>query len=312
MKGIKLTAAVLSAALIASCASRIKDTSETIISVGDYSITENGFAYIYEEYKKQTADPTGAKDKTRSVMIQNLKYAEGAKLLGIEVTDEEISEMRELFVESSGGADSYEQELKDNGIDESFFTNAVFAPNEAYSKLEETVDKSINNEQRKEYFDESYIKAKHILIMTMDQDMNELDDEGKADAKQRAEELYERILTGEDFDELMYTYTEDPGIESSPNGYIFTDGEMVQPFYDGALSIEPNEVTMVQSVYGYHIIKRVPLDENQTEYEQAYDSAEDTLDDGIIRSRIRKMCDDALAENGIEEIVNEELYNGIE
>ena len=62
----------------------------------------------------------------------------------------------------------------------------------------------------------------------------------------------------------MNQYSEDTGLSNNPNGYTFTEGQMVTEFYDGAKALAEDEVSeLVKSSYGYHIIKRVKLDDSQ-------------------------------------------------
>ena len=58
----------------------------------------------------------------------------------------------------------------------------------------------------------------------------------------------------------MNELSEDPGLQSAPTGYIFTKGEMVAPFEEAAYALSDNGVSgIVETDYGYHIIKRIPL-----------------------------------------------------
>ena len=58
----------------------------------------------------------------------------------------------------------------------------------------------------------------------------------------------------------MEEFCEDPGIKSNPDGYIFGEGEMVKEFEDSVKSLEFGAVSgLVETSYGYHIIKRLPL-----------------------------------------------------
>jgi len=76
-----------------------------------------------------------------------------------------------------------------------------------------------------------------------------------------AQEIYERLLDGEDFDELMETYGDDPGMRDNPEGYNFAGHQMVQEFTDGTLALEIGEFgPPVRSEFGWHIIMRIEPD----------------------------------------------------
>ncbi len=113
------------------------------------------------------------------------------------------------------------------------------------------------------YYEDNYITAKHILITTVDPASGETKRTDE-EAKKEAQSILDRINAGEDFDTLMNQYSEDTGLSNNPNGYTFTEGQMVTEFYDGAKALAEDEVSeLVKSSYGYHIIKRVKLDDSQ-------------------------------------------------
>ena len=90
----------------------------------------------------------------------------------------------------------------------------------------------------------TFLAAKHILVSD------------KAVAKQLVNELKK----GADFDALMATYSEDPGSQSQPDGYVFTTGEMVPEFENATKALKVGEISgIVESTYGYHIIKRIDI-----------------------------------------------------
>lgn len=113
--------------------------------------------------------------------------------------------------------------------------------------------------------DNGLMCAKHILLLTKDMSTGEaLPDDQKAEKKAKAEELLAQLQAISDpeelktkFDELMQANSEDSGLQSNPDGYVFGDGEMVQPFEDAVKALAPGQISgIVESDFGYHIILR--------------------------------------------------------
>ena len=78
------------------------------------------------------------------------------------------------------------------------------------------------------------------------------------DALERAEALLQRARDGEDFDYLIQTYGEDPGMIGSPEGYTFVSGVMVPEFEAATMELGIGEISgLVRSNFGFHIIMRV-------------------------------------------------------
>ena len=102
----------------------------------------------------------------------------------------------------------------------------------------------VNTIDASKYYNDEYICAKHVLV----------------DTKSTADTVYKKATTGTSFDKLIAQYGQDPGAMYSPDGYVFTKGEMVKPFEEASFALEIGEISEpVKSDYGYHIIKREPL-----------------------------------------------------
>lgn len=116
-------------------------------------------------------------------------------------------------------------------------------------------------------------QARHILLKTVERVLQDdgtyayvaLPAETVAEKKRLAEDILARIRAADDpiaeFDELMNEFSEDGRDENgelySPEGYIAVLGDMVPGFEQGALALEPGEISgLVESSYGYHIILR--------------------------------------------------------
>ncbi len=115
--------------------------------------------------------------------------------------------------------------------------------------------------------DDQYLKASHVLILVDDDTTDE-------QALAKANEVVAKLDAGEDMAKLIEEYGEDPGMEQQ-DYYVFTEGEMVDEFYQGTKALGPNEYTRtpVKTDYGYHVIYRYPL----TKGVDGYDEAESNL-----------------------------------
>ena len=74
-----------------------------------------------------------------------------------------------------------------------------------------------------------------------------------------AKEVEQKLKDGGDFEALLKEYGTDPGAENNPDGYLVGEGaSFVQEFLDAALALEKegDMSGVVQSSYGYHILKR--------------------------------------------------------
>lgn len=117
-----------------------------------------------------------------------------------------------------------------------------------------------------------HLTVQHVLIAFKGSLPKEEVTRTKEQAETLAQDIYIRAKQGEDFDELVKTYTDDsyPGIYSMANANITPDednGEfsrtrMVKAFGDVSFSLAVGEVGLAEydpdeSKYGWHIIKRI-------------------------------------------------------
>jgi len=80
----------------------------------------------------------------------------------------------------------------------------------------------------------------------------------KADADKLAVEILQKVRAGEDIDKLMKQYSEDPGSAERGTSYPVTPtAGLVQPFKDLSLRLNTGEAGIVQSNFGWHVIKRI-------------------------------------------------------
>jgi hypothetical protein len=106
---------------------------------------------------------------------------------------------------------------------------------------------------------DGYLMAQHILRLKTE--------DGSEEPLQEIEAILEMLegYSGDDFGSffqtLMFEHSEDGGLMSFPQGYLFQIGDMVPEFYDATISIGIGEISgIVETVYGYHIVYRLPID----------------------------------------------------
>lgn len=189
--------------------------------------------------------------------------------LGLKLSYNEQKEMASVRRNSIANTtkDAYLNQIAQFGFSDQTYQNFMYI-SQCYQALNDYYfgENGVNtpsDEDIQKYYEDNYITAKHILITTVDPASGETKRTDE-EAKKEAQSILDRINAGEDFDTLMNQYSEDTGLSNNPNGYTFTEGQIVTEFYDGAKALAEDEVSeLVKSSYGYHIIKRVKLDDSQ-------------------------------------------------
>ncbi len=198
--------------------------------------------------------------KFREDIINNFKSLIATKLLceekGLTFTEaDQIRIDNELL--------QIEIEMSTKGFNEQL--DLIFSDKEHYKEL---VKFDIYNEKLyssyvtdKEIID-AVMRAKHVLVSTVDENGNPLSDDKLKEKDALANDIYAKAIAGENFDELIKTYGEDPGMTVNVDGYYFTEGEMVPEFENATKALAENAISQpVKTNYGYHIIQRLPVDE---------------------------------------------------
>lgn len=140
---------------------------------------------------------------------------------------------------------------------------------------------------------EKQVRARHILIKAT----SDADEATKQAAKARVDELMTRIKAGEDFATLAKDNSEDTG--SAPNGGDLgfnPKGKMVAAFDQAMFSTPAGEISeVVETEYGYHIIKVEEIREGDIPMEQATaEIAEKLMREAKGKERATKFADAAL------------------
>ena len=192
--------------------------------------------------------------------------------------EDNISTIRKNYEESDDPDAAFADALNGQGFTlESFkAVNKInFTLSNIFTSLYGENGEKLSEEKLQTYIEENgYMTSAHILFRTKEDvkgengqtTQEELSDSAKAEKKAQAEKLCKELKAIKDdtqrkekFFEYMKEYSEDPGKESFPNGYCFTEGTMVEEYTDTTRELKNYEVSdVVESYFGYHIIMRLP------------------------------------------------------
>ncbi len=146
---------------------------------------------------------------------------------------------------------------------ESIYKNYMLA----YGKYaKEEADKiQPSDKELKDYYDKNKskfgdVKVKHVLIMTKDpQTGDALETAQITEKKKLAEDTYQKAKNGGNFEDLVKQYSEDTSSTDSGGDLIVSkdDTSLDQKIRDWALSAKEGDIGMVETDYGYHILKFV-------------------------------------------------------
>lgn len=152
----------------------------------------------------------------------------------------------------------------------------IMSMNAYYNNVLEAATQEPSEEELNAYLAEKKVyRVKHILLKTVDDSRQPLADGVVAEKRAQAEDLLAQLQTAVDlpakFDELMMAHSED-NPQNNPDGYLAKSGDMVAPFEEASLALEEGGLSdIVESEFGYHIILRLPLtDEDKAQYREEY------------------------------------------
>lgn len=261
-------------------------------------------------WEQEIEDGVTYRDKFKELMIDQMVntalIAQAAEKDGLKPSDKEVESSYNELRTTINSDEDLKKSAEELGVTDEFLksqakTNLLI---QAYQNKfnEET---KVSESEMEKYYEEnkdSYkvdeVEASHILIKTTDDDGNAMSDADKKKAKAKAEKILKEVKNGGDFAELAKKYSEDPG--SAENGGslgTFGKGQMVEPFEEAAFSMDPGEISdLVETDYGYHIIKVTDKINETTSYEEAKDGIKTQLLNNMYGEKIEELQKNAKIE----------------
>ncbi len=303
-----IVSAIAGALLLSSCSS---GGGQTAIKIGDTNITEGTVKFVSEQL-------IGSDDLQDAVDLLKNDYLviEVAKAMGIELDEDEedaaFDQAASMKAQYFGGYKAAKNVSKEYGADENVLNSIVTASSYAQKLLDQLDTAEATDDEKKQYFKDNYLRAKHVLISTVDQNTGApLSDEEAAKAKTTADEVLAKAKNGENFDALINEYNTDPGMSTNPDGYVFTHGTMVSEFEDMTKSLQPGEIGMCETTYGYHIIQRLALDETPELFDKFYNDNLTSIENTIQNKKYDEALEAKAEELGITVEVNQDVIDAM-
>ncbi|MCC3864335.1 peptidylprolyl isomerase [Terrisporobacter petrolearius] len=226
------------------------------------------------------------KDTILDIMISSEVIYQQAEKDKVIPADKQVQDQINSFNESTKNNSEYQEQLKKMGINEDFlkfqFTRDLANTNlqkkfEEDTKISETEMKKYYEDNKKSFYTDT-VTASHILLKTQDSEGKELSAEKKKEAKKKAEEALAKVKSGEDFAKVAKKYSQDSSASNGGELGTFGRGQMVSEFEKAAFNMKKGEISdIVETEYGYHIIKVTGRIDKQETYNNVKDKIKTTL-----------------------------------
>lgn len=258
-----------------------KNKSKNVVSINGENISQEEFKFFLDNIKvamknEGITDLNKEIDGVKQIDVAKERALESivgyklgvqeAKKANVQLTEEENAQNQKDIKEILKSNPSINESLKNSGLSLKEFERINMEFMLANKIVKQSIkDTEITDQQAKDYYEKNIdkftyedetVRARHILIKTIDESNNELPKEKLDAAKKLAEEVLKKAKANEDFAKLAEEYSEDEGSKSNGGEYTFARGQMVEEFENTAFSLNPGQISdLVKTKFGYHIIK---------------------------------------------------------
>ncbi len=208
-------------------------------------------------------------------IVRELMYQEG-QAKGSGVSPETVEKELQAFKKSYESEEKFQEILKLRGLSEDELKKGIEVDLIAKNLLDDRVKGKvqITDTQVKKFYEdkkESFkrpdsFRARHIFVAyvpfdvvqnTSPEEMKEKAGEYRAASKKKIDEVYGKVKSGENFEELAKQYSEDKGSAGKGGDLDFMYKGVFDPMFDKAVAnLKVGETSdIVETEFGYHIIR---------------------------------------------------------
>ncbi len=182
----------------------------------------------------------------------------------------ELEDEKKAFIEKLGGKLAFYKFLWDNRTSEEAYDKIaeidklyklVYNSLYAEGKSRDLTDK--DKEDIKKNYETEYTKIRQIMLVTVDTETKkEISPTLTEQKRLLANSIRNELNENSDFDEYIKKYSDDATNDEPPYYIYFKSGQLLKILEDTASQLEVNQISgVVKSEYGFHIIRRDPLDD---------------------------------------------------
>ena len=243
--------------------------NDTIAKINDVKISKDEYnkiaSFLYATGYVQEDKNKGINNDILSFIIDNEVAYQDAQRENITVEDKDVNEKYEDLKETLKSNSVYKTKLDEVGINDDFLKSQV-KKDLIVSKYKENFMKNIkiNDNEIKTYYDnhkdeftKEEVRASQILISTLDDNNNVVNQEQKEKLKDKAEDILEKLKNNEDFAILAKEYSDDKnsGKDGGDLGYFSKEDKNID-FTNPVFKLEKDQLSdIIETEYGYHIVK---------------------------------------------------------
>ncbi|MDD4494938.1 MAG: peptidylprolyl isomerase [Eubacteriales bacterium] len=306
MKVFYIVAALVLIGIVALIATLLSPGSEVkkVATIKDNVISGLEFRYYYTQQvntalinnnvsaeNAQDFLNSGSGDSTIGEALKKYTFDQTVlfELLQVKANEEGYTvDKSELEGEWKAFKESVDQVAEKNGVSKRDFARIYFGV--SYNKVKDIykdglfsqkylqkkmAEIEIDEEKLSEFYKNNYkyfdkAKVRHILIEVPDA----ATEAEKTEKKQLAEDILEKVNAGEDFAALVKECSADDGSLETGGFYEVSYNQMVQEFEEWVFAHESGDTGIVETDYGYHIMKHeglsATLEAHREQIEEAY------------------------------------------
>ena len=243
--------------------------NDTIAKINDVKISKDEYnkiaSFLYATGYVQEDKNKGINNNILSFIIDNEVAYQDAQRENIKVEDKDVNEKYEDLKETLKSNSAYKAKLDEVGVNDDFLKSQV-KKDLIVSKYKENFMKNIkiNDNEIKTYYDnhkdeftKEEVRASQILISTLDDNNNVVNQEQKEKLKDKAEDILEKLKNNEDFAILAKEYSDDKnsGKDGGDLGYFSKEDKNID-FKNPVFKLEKDQLSdIIETEYGYHIVK---------------------------------------------------------